>query len=63
MAGGALAAVLSRGATLRAGEVRDPDPATHAVYDEPFRVVYRRSLSLAFPQPATRVAFTTIVWA
>lgn len=29
-------------AMVRVGEVRDPDPATHAVYDELFRDVYRR---------------------
>jgi sugar (pentulose or hexulose) kinase len=27
---------------VRVGEVRDPDPATHAVYDELYRGVYRR---------------------
>jgi hypothetical protein len=26
---------------VRVGEVRDPDPATHAIYDELFREVYR----------------------
>jgi sugar (pentulose or hexulose) kinase len=30
------------GAMVRIGEVRDPDPATHAIYDELFRDVYRR---------------------
>jgi sugar (pentulose or hexulose) kinase len=29
-------------AMVRVGEVRDPDPATHALYDELFRGVYRR---------------------
>ena len=27
---------------VRVGEVRDPDPATHAIYDELYRDVYRR---------------------
>jgi sugar (pentulose or hexulose) kinase len=27
---------------VRVGEVRDPDPATHALYDELYRSVYRR---------------------
>ncbi len=26
---------------VRVGEVRDPDPATHALYDELYRGVYR----------------------
>jgi sugar (pentulose or hexulose) kinase len=30
------------GAMVRVGEVRDPDPATHAVYDQLYRDVYRR---------------------
>jgi sugar (pentulose or hexulose) kinase len=30
------------GAMIRVGEVRDPDPATHAIYDELFRDVYRQ---------------------
>ena len=29
-------------AMVRVGEVRDPDPATHALYDELYRGVYRR---------------------
>jgi sugar (pentulose or hexulose) kinase len=29
-------------AMVRVGEVRDPDPATHALYDELYRSVYRR---------------------
>ncbi|MGZ8515212.1 MAG: hypothetical protein ACXW4H_06900 [Candidatus Limnocylindrales bacterium] len=27
---------------VRVGEVRDPEPATEAIYDELFREVYRR---------------------
>jgi len=27
---------------VRVGEVRDPDPATHALYDELYRGVYRQ---------------------
>jgi sugar (pentulose or hexulose) kinase len=27
---------------VRVGEVRDPDPATHARYDDLYRSVYRR---------------------
>jgi sugar (pentulose or hexulose) kinase len=30
------------GAMTRVAEVRDPDPATHALYDELYRDVYRR---------------------
>ena len=30
------------GAMTRVVETRDPDPATHAIYDELFREVYRR---------------------
>ncbi len=30
------------GAMVHVGEVRDPDPATHALYDELYRGVYRR---------------------
>jgi sugar (pentulose or hexulose) kinase len=29
-------------AMVRVGEVRDPDPATHARYDDLYRSVYRR---------------------
>ena len=28
---------------VRVGEVHDPDPATHAIYDALYRGVYRRS--------------------
>ena len=30
------------GAMVRVGEIRDPDPATHEIYDQLFREVYRR---------------------
>ncbi len=29
-------------AMVRVGEVRDPDPATHVLYDELYRGVYRQ---------------------
>lgn len=34
-------AVPAAAAMVRVGEVRDPDPAAHATYDELYRGVYR----------------------